>query len=326
MYTIILCISSFPESQISVLLTLRPAIFELSTIGENCTNGPQITLDHTRPNVPHICVNSIHESHISLRFPYDQSFSRYRPFLRQVHRMNPKWHGQMYPICNTSFHDSHLFHSTSRHFPVTSHFRANVPDSQISQFSSYRSFYDKCIECLQNDLEPYKVKFSIYTYLHPRVPNFTPFHFMTCSFWVTCHFEISALNDPKIVLNTSRSRVHMCYWYLWAPNFSPFCSTTSLFWRYRTLTTTLNRPKKNKRKRIQNLKFRKHFNNCGRYPPQKYTWIFGNKCGVYFQRRCGLKVLLPCCPILTKTNKTWQKSKIWNFTILSATGKDVDHS
>ena len=64
----------------------------------NAPNDPQIDLNTTGSNIPHISVSSIHESHISLRFKrsemwdswivethilsfYDQPFSSYRPFL-----------------------------------------------------------------------------------------------------------------------------------------------------------------------------------------------------------------------------------------------------
>ncbi len=41
----------------------------------------------------------------------------------------------------------------------------------------------------------------------PRVPNITPFHSTTSHFRVTGHFETSALNDPKMTLNTKRLKV-----------------------------------------------------------------------------------------------------------------------
>ena len=60
---------SVPESQISVLFSLRPAAFELqANLEESALNDPKMTLSPTRWNVPHICVTSIHKSHISLSF------------------------------------------------------------------------------------------------------------------------------------------------------------------------------------------------------------------------------------------------------------------
>ena len=56
-------------------------------------------------------------------------------------------------------------------------------------------------------------------------------HCTTSRFRVTVHFEKSALNDPKMSLNTTSSNVpHMCYLCHWFPNFTPFCSTASCFW------------------------------------------------------------------------------------------------
>ncbi len=52
-------------------------------------------------------------------------------------------------------------------------------------------------------------------------------------------------------------------------------------------------------------------NNFGRVPPREYTWILGNKSGVFFQRRCRLKVLLQYGPMLTKTkNKIVKNQKL----------------
>ncbi len=77
------------------------------------------------------------------------------------------------------------------------------------------------------------------------------------------------------------------------------------FSRYRTfyyspLTTMLNGQKITKKKlpKIKNSHF-----FYGRDHSQEYTQIWGNKSGVYFQRMCLLKHLLPYSPMLTKTKK-----------------------
>ncbi len=41
-----------------------------------------------------------------------------------------------------------------------------------------------------------------------RNPNFDEFRSTTSLFRVTGHFETSALNDPKMTLNTTMSKVH----------------------------------------------------------------------------------------------------------------------
>ena len=108
--------------------------------------------------------------------------------LRQVRRMTPKWlwtpQGHMCPIYMLLVSTSPKFCSTTSHF------------------------WDKCTEWPQIDLEPYKVKLPIYVYNSHRVSNFTPFHSATSCFQVTGHFDASALNDPTVPLNTSRSKVH----------------------------------------------------------------------------------------------------------------------
>ena len=83
----------------------------------------------------------------------------------------------------------------------------------------------------------------------------------------------------------------------------------------------VKRPKKEQKKmpKIQSFKFHYSFNNFGRDLPQEYPWILESKFGVFFQRRCRLKRLLPYGPMLAKMNKIWQKSRIWNFTILWTT-------
>ncbi len=42
---------------------------------------------------------------------------------------------------------------------------------------------------------------------YPRVTNFTPFHPTASHFRLMDHFVTSALNDPKMTLNTKRSKL-----------------------------------------------------------------------------------------------------------------------
>ncbi len=63
--------------------------------------------------------------------------------------------------------------------------------------------------------------------------NFTQFQFTTSRFWVTGHSETSALNDPKMTLNPTKSNVPlMCHLGPWFPNFTPYPST-AISLRYR---------------------------------------------------------------------------------------------
>ncbi len=62
----------------------------------------------------------------------------------------------------------------------------------------------------------------------------------------------------------------------------------------------------------QNPKFHNSLNNFGRDPPQEYAWFLGSESGVYFQRRCYLKIFVQYGPMLTKPKKIVnnEKSKI----------------
>ncbi len=70
--------------QISVSFALRPDIFELQVIlKKSAPNDPKLTLNPTRSTVPRICVTSIHESQISVRFALWPAVLRYRPFWKR---------------------------------------------------------------------------------------------------------------------------------------------------------------------------------------------------------------------------------------------------
>ncbi len=98
-----------------------------------------------------------------------------------------------YPIYVLLVSTSPKFHSISLYY---------VP------FLKYRPFWDKCTERPQIDLKPYKVELPYMYNICLRVSNFTPFCSMTSCFRVIGHFETSAPNDPRMTLNTARSKVH----------------------------------------------------------------------------------------------------------------------
>ncbi len=53
---------------------------------------------------------------------------------------------------------------------------------------------------------------------------------MTSCFWITGHFEKSALNDCKMMINTTSTvPMYMLLYSRWDPNFTPTCSTISHF-------------------------------------------------------------------------------------------------
>ena len=65
-----------------------------------------------------------------------------------------------------------------------------------------------CTEWPENDIEHQTVKGTPYTcYNYPQNSKFTPFSSTTSCFWVAGHFKTSALNEPKMTLNTKRSKV-----------------------------------------------------------------------------------------------------------------------
>ena len=71
-----------------------------------------------------------------------------------------------------------------------------------------QAVWDKCIESSQNDLEPYRVEYTLYMcYRYPWVPYFILFLFTTRRFGLTCHFETSVANHPKMTLNPTMSNI-----------------------------------------------------------------------------------------------------------------------
>ena len=55
------------------------SLFELEAIFTSAPNDPKIILNTKRSKVPHICVNSIHESQILVRFAQRLAVLNYRP-------------------------------------------------------------------------------------------------------------------------------------------------------------------------------------------------------------------------------------------------------
>ena len=125
--------------------------------------------------------------------------------------MTSKWlwtlKGHWYPVYVLHLPSSRKFHSISLHgYP----------------FSNYRQFWDKCTEWTHNN--PEQKDTPKYRYQLPRSPTFTPFHSTFSHFGVTCHFETSAPNKPKMTLNTKRSKVShilMRIYLTLSPNFHP---------------------------------------------------------------------------------------------------------
>ncbi len=79
------------------------------------------------------------------------------------------------------------------------------PNFMTNHFACSLS-WDKCTRIPQNDLERYHIRGThVCVSSVPRL-NFTASHYIQ-PFQVAGYFEISALNDPKMTLNTTRPKV-----------------------------------------------------------------------------------------------------------------------
>ena len=94
------------------------------------------------------------------------------------------------------------------------------PDYQISRFTVQPALFGiqailrQVHRMTPNWLWTLQGQITLYTCMYkscPWFPNFIPLCCMTSHFWYTGNFDTSALNDPKITLNTTRSKVpHIC--------------------------------------------------------------------------------------------------------------------
>ncbi len=100
-------------------------------------------------------------------------------------------------------------------------------------FLSYGSFWKKSAPSdPRNDLEPYKVQmYPIYVLLSNLSPKFHSVSPMTSHFRDTDHFETSTPNNPKMILNPTRSNVpHTCVTTINNPKFlSVWLSRSAVF-------------------------------------------------------------------------------------------------
>ena len=179
-------VTSVRESQILLHFTLRNPFLSYRPFWDKCTEWPQMTLNLTRSNVPHICITTIPGSQISLRFTVRPALFEIQTIVRQAHRTTPNRPSTLQ--CQSTLYMYNL----------------NVPGSQIHSvllydepFLSYRPFWDKCTEWPQTDLEPYKFKGTPYMLLVSASPKFYSISLYETHFWVIGHFETSAPNDPK---------------------------------------------------------------------------------------------------------------------------------
>ncbi len=168
-----ICVTSVPDSQISVRVILRPVIFEIQAILRPVQNDTKMTLNPTSSNVCTICITSIPGSQISLRFAVWQAiFEMHAQAILRRAPNDPKM------ILNTTRSKVQCIHRTC----VT-----NVPRRDISNimsqfhliflydqlFSRYKVASWKCSKWPQNDLKYLTVKSTRYTLnIYPRDPNY----------------------------------------------------------------------------------------------------------------------------------------------------------
>ncbi len=119
---------------------------------EKCTKWPQNDLEHCKlKRTTYVCVTSVLDSQILIRFALRPAVFEIQASLGQVHQMTPKWHwtlqGQRYPIYVLLLSTSSKVHSISLYG---------------QPFWRYRQLWEKCTEWPQNDLERYKVKGTPY--------------------------------------------------------------------------------------------------------------------------------------------------------------------
>ncbi len=186
MYTIY--VTSIHESQISLrfALDLRPAVFEIIPIWDKCTKWPQNDLEQEKVKcTPYICY-------------YNPQVPNFSPFHSTTNHFSNTDHfeangDQMYPICVTSIPKSQ-----------------NHPVSLYDQpFLRYRPFWQKCKQMTQNDLQPEKVKSTIYVLLASNLPCFTVLSavFEIRPFWDKCTERHQTDVEPYKIKCT----LYMCY-------------------------------------------------------------------------------------------------------------------
>ncbi len=79
------CITTVPESQISVSFTLPPVYVYTGHIEIGAQNDPKMTLDATRSKVPHISITRIPKSQFSVSFALRPAVFELQDILRIAH-------------------------------------------------------------------------------------------------------------------------------------------------------------------------------------------------------------------------------------------------
>ncbi len=102
---------------------------------DNCTEWPQIDLAQYKVKLPYICITSVRDSQISLRFALRPALFETQAILRQVHQMTSNWPWTLQRQITLYLYNNcpwvsnfTLFHSTTSRFGVTGQFETHAPN------------------------------------------------------------------------------------------------------------------------------------------------------------------------------------------------------
>ncbi len=168
--------------------------FETITLDDS-----KITLNPTRSNVPHICVPSIHESQILLRFVLRPAFFEIQAILRHMQQMTPKWpwtlQGQwcciyvvtspppppvpnFSSVCSTSSPFQDIAHFIIPHW--LPRYRAKQKEQKLPKIQTFKfhNYFNNLVETLRGTIHGFWEANMVYT-LRGDVWNFYS-HMVPC--------------------------------------------------------------------------------------------------------------------------------------------------
>ncbi len=183
-----ICITSIPGSQISLGFALRPAVFEIRSFWDKCTEWPQS--DGEPCKVKYIPFVLLVHTRVPNFSPFCSTTSRFWDTgnFETMHRITPKWpwtlQGQVYPIYVLPVSLSPKFQSTllcDQPFSRSGHFETIAP----------------------NDLEPYKVK-DIHMYITSVPESQISVHFALRPAAFEIHFILRQMHQMTPNLKNSQ--------------------------------------------------------------------------------------------------------------------------
>ena len=180
----------FPGSQLSVRFALRPAVFESQPFWDKCTEWLQTDLKHKK--VPNIISQPLPTPKLS-------------PFRFMASRFQVTDHDESKIILTTIMSKVFHIHMTTTDSQISLHFTLRPAIFELHPISRWvHRMTPKWQRTLKAKGTPYMLQL-------PSTPKFNPFSSRAIRFRVKGHCETSALNDPKMTLNTKRSKIsHIC--------------------------------------------------------------------------------------------------------------------